>query len=45
MIELIRRGAVAWVTIRRADKKNAMSEAMWAQLLPQAEAACPGRWF
>lgn len=37
MIELIRRGAVAWVTIRRADKKNAMSEAMWAQLLAALE--------
>lgn len=33
MIEMRRQDAAVWLTLRRAEKKNAMTEAMWGQLL------------
>lgn len=33
MIEMQRQDAAVWLTLRRAEKKNAMTEAMWEQLL------------
>lgn len=33
MIEIQRQDAAVWLTMRRAEKKNAMTEAMWGQLL------------
>lgn len=33
MIETRRQDATVWLTLRRAQKKNAMTEAMWGQLL------------
>ncbi len=37
MIEPSRNGAVAFLTVRRAEKKNAFNEAMWRQLLQACE--------
>lgn len=33
MIEIQRQDAAVWLRLRRAEKKNAMTEAMWGQLL------------
>lgn len=46
MIELVQDGAVALLTVRRAAKKNAFTEAMWRALLEQCRAlaaACTER--
>ena len=48
MIETSRSGAIATLTIRRAEKKNAVNEAMWRSLLVhcqriQAEVAADPR--